>query len=70
MKLLRVSARRVSATFDNGQAGIFGERGIGLREFAQIELRAALGFDFSRVEAIGAQASARAFIRSEAIIRH
>ena len=44
---------------EDGQARVFGEGRIGLRELAEEELRAFAGFDEAGVKSIGAEAEAR-----------
>jgi len=46
----------VAGAGEDGEAGIFGEAGIGEREFAEKKEGAAGGFDAARVKAIGAEA--------------
>src|SRR5229473_4674097 len=51
----------VTITGENGEAGIFGETGIGEREIAEDEDGAARGFEEASVEAIGAEAGVDIF---------
>jgi len=50
----------VSRAADNGQAGIFRETRIGDGELAEVKQGAAIGFNASRVLAVGAESCKRA----------
>jgi hypothetical protein len=51
----------VTVAGEDGEAGIFGETGIGEREIAKDEDGAARGFEEASVEAIGAEAGVGTF---------
>ncbi|HUK32234.1 MAG TPA: hypothetical protein VLV89_14045, partial [Candidatus Acidoferrum sp.] len=53
--------RFVAGAVDDGEAGIFGEGGIGFREGAEVKTGAAGGVDFEGVAAIEAEAYAAHF---------
>jgi len=55
---------------EDGEAWVLGESGIGEREIAQDEDRAARGFEAASVEAIGAEANTQGVMRLLPRIRH